>query len=57
MPDLRSVECLLDNGERRRESLEAADGEPGATRHELQEGALLLLAVRRHDLNKRKSIF
>jgi hypothetical protein len=51
MSDLWRVECLLDDGERRGESLEAADGKPGAARHELKEGALLLLAVRRHDLN------
>jgi hypothetical protein len=56
MSDLRCVECLLDNGERRGESLEAADGEPGAARHELKEGALLLLAVRRHDLNIKKQV-
>jgi hypothetical protein len=54
MSDLWCVECLLDDGERGGESLEAADGEPGAARHELKEGALLLLAVRRHDLNIKK---
>ncbi len=57
MSDLWCVECLLDDGERRGESLEAADGKPGAARHELKEGALLLLAVRRHDLNIKKTSF
>jgi hypothetical protein len=56
LTDLWCVECLLDNGERRGESLEAADGKPGAARHELKEGALLLLAVRRHDLNIKKQV-
>jgi hypothetical protein len=56
MSDLWCVECLLDNGERGGESLEAADGKPGAASHELKEGALLLLAVRRHDLNIKKQV-
>ena len=46
---LRAVERLLDNRQRRRERLEAADGKSRTPGHELEEGSLVVLIVLRHD--------